>query len=158
MSIYFSINSLTCFERGAFSAHSAKKEISSEKAGKLDFKEINRGRKLTFKEGCITFNYANDEGLKIQLFKNFRSRKNVLDFTNIIFENIMSKKLGDIDYNEKEYLALSTAAGWSGDSLNTVVVPLVEGENELVVCVYDPNFRSCWRGLAYKSNRIYCNT
>lgn len=34
-------------------------------------------------------------------------------------------------YNEKEYLALSTAAGWSGDSLNTVVVPLIEGENEV---------------------------
>ena len=46
------------------------------------------------------------EDTKIQLFKNFRSRKNVLDFTNIIFENIMSKKLGDIDYNEKEYLNL----------------------------------------------------
>ena len=47
-----------------------------------------------------------NEDTKIQLFKNFRSRKNVLDFTNIIFENIMSKKLGDIDYNEKEYLNL----------------------------------------------------
>ena len=46
------------------------------------------------------------EDTKIQLFKNFRSRKSVLDFTNIIFENIMSKKLGDIDYNEKEYLNL----------------------------------------------------
>jgi ATP-dependent helicase/nuclease subunit A len=49
------------------------------------------------------------EDTKIQLFKNFRSRKNVLDFTNIIFENIMSKKLGDIDYNEKEYLNLGAS-------------------------------------------------
>ena len=46
------------------------------------------------------------ENTKIQLFKNFRSRKNVLDFTNIVFESIMSKKLGDIDYDEKEYLNL----------------------------------------------------
>lgn len=45
-------------------------------------------------------------GQKIQLFKNFRSRANVLDVTNIIFENIMSNKLGDIDYNENEYLNL----------------------------------------------------
>lgn len=44
------------------------------------------------------------EDTKIQLFQNFRSRKNILDITNIIFEDIMSKKLGDIDYNEKEYL------------------------------------------------------
>ena len=49
-------------------------------------------------------NTSNDSGLKIKLFKNFRSRKNVLDLTNIVFENIMSKLLGDIDYNEEEYL------------------------------------------------------
>ncbi len=45
-----------------------------------------------------------DGDTKIQLFKNFRSRKNVLDFTNLIFQNIMSKKLGDVDYTEEEYL------------------------------------------------------
>jgi len=46
------------------------------------------------------------QNLKIQLFKNFRSRQNVLKYTNIIFENIMSKKLGDIDYTEEEFLNL----------------------------------------------------
>ena len=45
-------------------------------------------------------------GMKIQLFKNFRSRKNVLDITNLVFENIMSKKLGDICYDENEFLNL----------------------------------------------------
>ena len=49
---------------------------------------------------------GNDFGTKIKLFKNFRSKKNILDITNIIFENIMSEKLGDIDYNEEEYLNL----------------------------------------------------
>ena len=49
---------------------------------------------------------ANDKGLKIQLFKNFRSRQNVLEFTNEIFEYIMSEKLGDIEYTEEEYLNL----------------------------------------------------
>ena len=43
-------------------------------------------------------------GRKIQLFKNFRSRDNVLDFTNLIFKDIMSLKLGEVDYDEKEYL------------------------------------------------------
>ena len=47
-----------------------------------------------------------DEHLKIQLFKNFRSRKNILEFTNMIFQNIMSENLGDIEYNEQEYLNL----------------------------------------------------
>lgn len=47
-----------------------------------------------------------DEDRKIQLFKNFRSRKNILDFTNLVFEDLMSKELGEIDYNKEEYLNL----------------------------------------------------
>lgn len=47
-----------------------------------------------------------ENNLKIKLFKNFRSRKNVLDFTNLVFQNIMSKEAGDIIYNEEEYLNL----------------------------------------------------
>ena len=47
-----------------------------------------------------------ENSLKIQLFKNFRSRENVLKFTNIIFKNIMSKQLGDINYTEEEFLNL----------------------------------------------------
>lgn len=43
-------------------------------------------------------------GQKIQLFKNFRSRDNILDFTNIVFKNIMSHTLGEVEYNESEYL------------------------------------------------------
>ena len=49
---------------------------------------------------------SDGDNLKIQLFKNFRSRKNILDITNLVFESIMSKKLGDIDYNQEEYLNL----------------------------------------------------
>lgn len=47
-----------------------------------------------------------DDALKIKLFKNFRSRQNVLDVTNLVFETIMGKDLGDIDYNKEEYLNL----------------------------------------------------
>ena len=50
-----------------------------------------------------------NENRKIQLFKNFRSRKNILDFTNLVFKNIMSKKLGDIEYNQEEYLNLGAS-------------------------------------------------
>ncbi len=46
----------------------------------------------------------NEKGRKIQLFKNFRSRNSVLDFTNLIFKNIMSHSLGDVEYDESEYL------------------------------------------------------
>lgn len=51
-------------------------------------------------------NPEENENRKIQLFKNFRSRKNILDITNVVFKNIMSKELGDIEYNEEEYLNL----------------------------------------------------
>lgn len=47
------------------------------------------------------------EDTKIQLYNNFRSRKEVLDITNLIFQNIMSKELGEIEYSEEEYLNFS---------------------------------------------------
>ena len=47
-----------------------------------------------------------EDDLKIQLFKNFRSKEKVLQFTNSLFENIMGKTLGDIDYNQEEFLNL----------------------------------------------------
>ncbi len=58
-----------------------------------------------------SLNTANEKGLKIQLFKNFRSRENILDFTNILFENIMSEELGEIEYTEEEFLNLG--ATWN---------------------------------------------
>ncbi len=62
------------------------------------------------------------EGVKIQLFKNFRSRKNVLDFTNLVFENMMSETLGDVDYTEDEYLNLgATDYQENGQNLKTEI-------------------------------------
>ncbi len=49
------------------------------------------------------------EDLKIQLFKNFRSKQKILQFTNLIFEDIMSQVLGDIEYNQEEYLNLGAS-------------------------------------------------
>ena len=53
-------------------------------------------------------NKEENDNLKIKLFKNFRSRDNILKFTNIIFQDIMSSVLGDIEYNEDEYLNLGS--------------------------------------------------
>ena len=41
---------------------------------------------------------------RIILDKNFRSRKDICDFTNFIFSRTMSEKAGELDYNEREYL------------------------------------------------------
>ncbi len=50
---------------------------------------------LTFEEEPIS------SGLKIDLNANFRSRKEVLHATNFVFEQIMGKTVGEIDYDEK---------------------------------------------------------
>lgn len=42
----------------------------------------------------------NKEGKRIVLAENFRSRKNVLDFTNLIFEQLMDERVGQIEYDE----------------------------------------------------------
>ena len=43
---------------------------------------------------------------KIQLFKNFRSRKSIIDGVNFIFSQIMSKNVGELDYDDEEALNL----------------------------------------------------
>ena len=45
-----------------------------------------------------------ETGTLIQLNRNFRSKQEVLDVTNLIFENIMDKEIGEIDYTDKEKL------------------------------------------------------
>lgn len=73
-----------------------------------------------------------EENLKIQLFKNFRSRENVLDITNLVFKNIMSDLLGDIDYNEDEYLNLGADYEKISQDLKTEVdiIDLAQQEDE----------------------------
>ena len=41
---------------------------------------------------------------KIILDKNFRSRKGICDYTNFVFSNLMSKRIGELEYTEEEYL------------------------------------------------------
>ena len=62
-----------------------------------------------------------EDNLKIQLFKNFRSRENILNFTNIIFQDIMSSILGDIDYNKEEYLNLGADYSEINQDLKTEI-------------------------------------
>ncbi len=49
---------------------------------------------------------ADASNRKIQLYKNFRSRKEIVDGVNFIFRQIMSENIGELDYNEEEMLNL----------------------------------------------------
>ena len=73
-----------------------------------------------------------EDNLKIKLFKNFRSRANVLKFTNIIFQDIMSNLLGDIEYNQEEYLNLGAQYPEVEQNLKTEIniIDLKENEEE----------------------------
>lgn len=47
-------------------------------------------------------NYCADS--KIILDKNFRSRRDICSYVNFIFSNLMTERIGELDYNEDEYL------------------------------------------------------
>ncbi|MCB2290006.1 helicase-exonuclease AddAB subunit AddA [Clostridium sp. CS001] len=47
-----------------------------------------------------------DQNRKITLYKNFRSREQVIDAVNYIFKQIMCKNIGELDYTDEEALNL----------------------------------------------------
>lgn len=67
---------------------------------------------------------------KIILSNNFRSRKGVCDYVNFVCKNIMSKKVGGIDYNEEEML--NSSAEFNDTDVPSAQIKYVavpEGEN-----------------------------
>ena len=101
------------FEEIAIDEYQDSNEIQEE-----ILKQVSRGNNIFMvgdvKQSIYKFRQAKPEMFlekyntykdnKIQLFANFRSRKNILDLTNVIFGNIMSKEFGSIEYDEKEFL------------------------------------------------------
>ncbi|MBO5363913.1 MAG: helicase-exonuclease AddAB subunit AddA [Clostridia bacterium] len=62
---------------------------------------------------------AGDGGVCIRLFKNFRSRKTVVDSVNGIFSNIMMEETGGLDYTPEEYLIPGANYPETGDDFTT---------------------------------------
>ncbi len=63
-----------------------------------------------FMEKYKTFDAFESETQKIELHRNFRSRKEVIDFSNDVFYKLMSPDLGDVEYDENA--ALYEGAGY----------------------------------------------
>ncbi|MEK4971380.1 helicase-exonuclease AddAB subunit AddA [Niallia sp. FSL R7-0648] len=57
----------------------------------------------------LRFQEREDAGYKIDLAKNFRSRKEVLEGTNFLFKQIMGVKVGEIEYDESAELKLGAS-------------------------------------------------
>ena len=126
-------------QESILTAISNKKNIFMVGDVKQSIYKFRQARPELFIEKYEKYNNANenesnclDNETKIQLFKNFRSRKNILDTTNIIFKDIMSKELGDINYNEKEYLNLGASYEEleNGIAANTDIYVIDNKEND----------------------------
>ncbi|MDP4177862.1 MAG: helicase-exonuclease AddAB subunit AddA [Bacillota bacterium] len=66
---------------------------------------------------------------KITLFKNFRSRKEIIDAVNFIFKQIMSVNIGELEYDDKEALNLGAEykkASLEGSTGGPVEIHLIE--------------------------------
>jgi len=83
------------------------------------------------KYNSFSENIEKDE-VKIELFKNFRSRKPILDFANYIFSQIMSEEMGDINYNSKVCLRQGNEQAYpeGNDNGYPVEIKLVDGEDK----------------------------
>lgn len=66
--------------------------------------------------------YSKDEGKnrKIQLYKNFRSRKEVIEGVNYIFKELMSNTVGELEYTDDE--ALNLGASYAENNEEDVIV------------------------------------
>ena len=69
--------------------------------------------------------YSNNKnGIKIDLLKNFRSRKEVLNNINLIFNNIMDDEIGDADYiksHQMNYGNINYDQNKIADDYNTTI-------------------------------------
>ena len=75
-----------------------------------------------------TYSLEESDKQRIDLHKNFRSRREVLDSTNFIFEQIMTKGLGGIAYDDKA--ALYVGASYEEQAGNETEVILVDTDFE----------------------------
>lgn len=77
---------------------------------------------------CAAKEEKNSDRLEaIYLKKNFRSRKEVIDFSNFLFGNIMSAKCGSVEYTDDE--KLDPGASYSDRSC-PVEVMLIDGHDD----------------------------
>lgn len=63
-----------------------------------------------------------DKSVSVTLRKNFRSRRNIIDFANFVFQTTMTPQLGEVDYNSGE--ALDAGADYPGKDHSAQVILL----------------------------------
>ncbi len=74
---------------------------------------------------------AENEPVKIMLQENFRSRREVIDGINVVFSACMSKKLGEIDYDENALLRCGGVYDDSGCAPELILIDVKSDEEDL---------------------------
>ncbi len=67
----------------------------------------------------------NEKSSRIILDKNFRSRKDICSYVNFVFSNLMSEELGELDYNEEEYL--NCGASYNENDVLSAQIKILDG-------------------------------
>ncbi len=75
------------------------------------------------KTGSISYRFTTEEAGDYYLHITAMAGANLANRIKITVNDVVQQ------FNGKDYLALSTAAGWGGDSVKTVLISLIEGEN-----------------------------
>lgn len=83
-----------------------------------------------FKDKYSIYGAGDDAGSLIRLFKNFRSRKEVVSTVNYIFSGIMTEELGDVQYTEDEYLIQGAEYPESEDDMYNTEFCLIKKPDE----------------------------
>lgn len=74
------------------------------------------------------------ESAKLLLSRNFRSRKEVLEATNFVFRNVLSREMGELDYGEDEMLRPGASYAESsvcGAEFHLLDLPMQTGEHRV---------------------------
>ena len=92
------------------SAVSKDEELTGDRFMVGDIKQSIYGFRLAkpeiFKEKCREYSKGGKRDERINLTNNFRSRREVIDAVNYVFDHIMRENIGGVEYDESERLNL----------------------------------------------------
>lgn len=89
---------------------------------RLAMPSIFTGKRSAYTDYCEGDNSTSS---KIILDKNFRSTKGICSYVNFVFSNLMTERVGELDYNESEYL--NYGADYDDSVLTPAQINLVTG-------------------------------
>ena len=101
-------------KQSIYSFRQARPEIFALKKDKYDLYNID----------------SSNSACKIILGKNFRSRCGIIETVNFIFEKLMSKKLGGVEYNKEEALTFGASYENNGAEEPEILFEIIENKEE----------------------------